>query len=135
MNKSSWNQLKKLTEGYIDFMSNVGSLESKDYLEYINTDLGIFQANIAKIENGKEIVKGFSALLDQLKNARSFAFPWNIKTFDIMCDVEKNMSVVRFSWDSSQVGLHITTAILKFNREDKISEINEVYNKLGDISH
>lgn len=122
-----------LSMEYINFMSNVGSFSNlEDYESYSSN---IFSQMVKKNENGKSILEGRAALIEQLRNARAFAFPWSIKVLDVLCDKEKNCAVVRFSWDSEKVGLHITTAILQFDSNGKILEIKEVYNQFADITH
>lgn len=84
---------------------------------------------------GKIIVEGHEELIAQLKNAKNYAFPWTIEVLDALEDKEKRAGVVRFTWNSEKMGLHITTAILKFDEDGKIIQINEVYNKLADVTH
>ncbi|QOL19832.1 hypothetical protein [Candidatus Bodocaedibacter vickermanii] len=125
--------LLSLSMRYIDFMGNVGAFSNlEDYESYSSN---IFSQDVKKIENGKCILEGRTALIEQLRNARAFAFPWSIKVLDVLCDKEKNCSALRFSWDSEKVGLHITTAILQFDSNGKILEIKEVYNRFADITH
>ena len=114
-------------------MSDVGNLGSgNDYLDSIPTH---FSQNIKKIENGKMIVNGQGELAEQLKGARKYAANWSIEVLDVLTDDKKNSAVVRFTWNSEKVGLHITTAILKFDKDNKIEGILEVYNAHGDITH
>lgn len=122
-----------LAVAYIQFMSTVGSVS--DQSVYVQELPAIFSEHVTKVENGKVIVKGHQELLYQLKTARSFAYPWKMEILDVVADNDNSTAAVRFTWNSEKVGLHITTAILKFNKEDKITEINEVYNKFADITH
>lgn len=122
-----------LTMSYIGFMSDVGSTNDINFFQ--DQVPNIFVADVVKIENGKTILIGRDDLIVQLNNARKYGFPWSMQVLDIVCDEKKNTSAVRFSWDSKKVGPHITTAILKFNQDGKIMEINEVYNQFADITH
>ena len=114
-------------------MSNVGALLTEQ--EFVQQLPMLFAQSITKVENGKIIVTGQAALLDQLKNARDYAFPWKIEVLDVVNDDQNRKSMVRFTWNSEKVGMHITAAILKFDENSKIVEINEVYNKFSDITH
>lgn len=120
-------QLTALTIAYIQFMSNLGDLSNHEIC--INQLPELFAENVIKVENGKVIAKGHAALLTQLENARNYAFPWHIEVLDLISDDENRASAVRFRWNSEKVGPHITTAILKFNEDGKVFEIDEVYNK------
>ena len=122
-----------MTLDYINFMSNVGALLTEQ--EFVQQLPMLFAQSITKVENGKIIVTGQAALLDQLKNARDYAFPWKIEVLDVVNDDQNRKSMVRFTWNSEKVGMHITAAILKFDENSKIVEINEVYNKFSDITH
>lgn len=123
----------ELTLRYITFMSEIGQNEDKALIKQkIQT---LFTIHVVKIENGKEILLGQTALEKQLYQAQLFAYPWHMEILDMVCDHAQHTSAVRFSWNSEKVGLHITTAILKFDLESRIFEINEVYNKFADLTH
>lgn len=126
-------QLNAMILAYIQFMSMVGNVSNE--LVCFKEVPVLFSEKVVKIENGKVIAIGHEELLKQLENAIDYAFPWNIEVLDIIEDKEKRTGVVRFTWNSEKVGLHITTAILKFDKENKILEINEVYNKFADLTH
>jgi hypothetical protein len=126
-------QLKNLALSYISFMRDIGSIYDKRLT--LENVLKLFDENVCKIENGISIAQGYRALIEQLKKAITFAFPWRMEILDVICDKEQNIVVIRFSWDSKIIGLHITSVILKFNSKDKIIEINEVYNKFAGITH
>lgn len=125
--------LAVLAMNYINFMSNVGDANSE--IDYVTELPAHFSENITKIENGKVIVQGHEKLAEQLKNARKYGAPWSLKVLDVLSDEQNHSAVVRFTWNSKKVGLHITTAILKFDEDNKIQEIAEVYNKHGDVTH
>lgn len=126
------SQLVTLTLAYIQFMSNLGDLSHLQMC--INQLPELFAESVTKVENGRVIASGQPALLAQLENARNYALPWKIEVLDVICDDQNRASAVRFTWNSEKIGLFITTAILKFDRNNKIIEINEVYNKFSDIT-
>lgn len=128
-----FSTLNTLVLAYIQFMAFVGNTPSEQI--YIEKMPAIFAECVTKVENGKVIVVGAGELLNQLRNARTYAFPWTVEILDLLVDKENQTAAVRFTWNSDQVGLHITTAILKFDEAGKIVEINEVYNKFSDITH
>lgn len=121
--------LINLTLAYIQFMSQLGDL--KDHSLCLNQLPIIFAQSIIKEENGKIIATDQVSLLDQLESARKYAYPWTMEILDIITDNDKNTSVVRFTWNSQKIGRYITTAILRFDENYKIIEINEVYNKFA----
>lgn len=114
-------------------MSIVGSAPNEQ--AYLQKAPVLFAENVTKIENGKVIVVGLKSLLEQLKNARDFGFPWDLKVLELLEENEKKQGAIQFTWNSKKVGLHITTAILRFDDNNRIIEINEVYNKFEDITH
>ena len=121
------------THNYFQFMSLVGiDLEERQFLSQLPL---IFTEDIIKNENGKTIVAGQEQLITQLRNARNYAFPWTMEITNTVCDTTHKVAAIQFTWNSEKVGLHITTAILKFDEDNKINEIIEVYNKFADITH
>lgn len=95
----------------------------------------LFTESIQKIENGTLIVSNENELKTQLTNARAFAAPWTIKTNNIIVDEAHKTAAINFSWTSEKIGTHITTVIIKFDKNDKIYELNEVYNQATGIMH
>lgn len=53
-------------------MSNLGNLSNRSYLNQLPE---LFSETITKVENGRVIVRGQTALLKQLENARNYAAP------------------------------------------------------------
>jgi len=125
--------LTALALKYIAFMTGIGSDVPETDFQHCLPE--IFAENIKKIENGKLIVTGYQELESQLKNAQKFGAPWTLEILDVLVDESKNMAAIRFTWNSLKVGLHITTAILKFDKNHKITEIKEVYSVHGDVTH
>lgn len=66
------SHLIPLTLIYIQFMSNLGNLSNRSYLNQLPE---LFSETITKVENGRVIVRGQTALLKQLENARNYAAP------------------------------------------------------------
>jgi hypothetical protein len=95
----------------------------------------LFSGSVRKVENGTTIVSSEQELQRQLTNALAFAAPWKIKTEDVIVDESKKIVVVNFSWVSEKIGPHITTVIIKFDKNNKIFELNEVYNTSQGILH
>lgn len=114
---------------YMQFMSQLGDL--KDHSICINRLPEIFAQNVMKVENGKVIANDQISLREQLENARKYAYPWTIEILNIITDNSNNTSVIQFTWNSQKIGNYITTAILRFDKDWKIIEINEVYNELA----
>ncbi len=129
------SQLTLIAMQYISFMTSVGQIDSQNAEIDKQAMTKLFSEKIRKVENGKIIVEGHEQLLAQLKQAQSYAAPWTMKVLDTLADPENNAAVIRFTWNSDVVGLHITTAILKCDTEGRIYEIAEVYNKHSDITH
>lgn len=122
-------QLNALVLAYIHFMNMIGNV-TDDQVCFSEIPM-LFSKNVTKVENGKVIAIGHEELTKQLANAISQASPWRIEVLDLLEDKDKNIGIVRFTWNSKCIGLHITTAILKFDDDNKITEINEVYNKFA----
>lgn len=126
-------QIAVLALAYIELMTQLGNPNIEVKLE--NELPALFSSSIQKIENGTVIVSNERDLKKQLENARAFAAPWNIKTRDIIVDELQKTAAVNFSWTSDKIGSHITTVIIKFDKDNKIFELNEVYNSFQGIMH
>lgn len=126
-------KIAALALAYMELMTQLGNPSIDVNLE---KELpALFSASIQKIENGSVIVSNEKELQKQLTNARAFAAPWKIKTKDIIVDESQRIAAINFSWTSDKIGSHITTVIMKFDKNNKIVELNEVYNKTEGIMH
>lgn len=126
-------RIKEISLDYFNFMSEVGNTMAFEQCE--ETLLALFSEDIVKIENGSKILTGLMQLIEQLKNAQNYGAPWSMKLLDITCDESEQFAVIRFTWDSEKVGMHITAARLTISQDHKISAIDEVYNQFADITH
>lgn len=121
------DQFKVLGRRYVDFMSKVGQAEHEEtYLPEIPL---LFSKNCRKIENGNPLFDKIEDLQKQLRTAREYVGMWNITLLDLLSCPNDQACVVRFSWKLDKIEMHITTAILRFDSEMKIIEINETFNR------
>lgn len=123
--------LKALVLTYSLFIQDLGSNPNAvDFHEKVGT---LFSENVIKIENGKRTLEGQQALIEQLSGARKQAYPWTMEILKVVIDVEEKTAVLLFSWTSEKMGHFITSALLKFDENNKICEVNDVYNKFADL--
>ena len=125
------SQIAALALAYIELMTQLGDPSHQVNLEQALPVL--FSESIQKIENGTVIVSNEKDLQKQLTNARAFAAPWKIKTNDVVVNEAQKTAAINFSWTSEKMGPHITTVIIKFDKNDKIYQLNEVYNSTQGI--
>jgi hypothetical protein len=127
------SKIADLAVAYVGLMAQLGN--PKTEIKLANELPVLFAVSVRKIENGTIIVSSEQELQRQLTNALAFAAPWKIQTQDVIVDELKKSAVVNFSWVSEKIGSHITTVIIKFDKNNKICELNEVYNTSQGILH
>lgn len=126
-------KLAVLALAYVELMSQLGNPKVNPNLQ---TEIpAMFSESIQKIENGTVIVSNTGELQKQLLNARTFAAPWQIKTQDVVVDEAQKTAAINFAWTSEKIGSHVTTVIIKFDKNDKIYQLNEVYNSTKGVMH
>lgn len=127
------SHITALAVAYIELMSQLGNPNSHPNLQ---TEIPKrFNQSIQKIENGTVIVSNINDLQKQLTNARAFAAPWKIKMNDVVVDEKQKTAAINFAWTSEKIGSHVTTVIIKFDQNDKIMQLNEVYNSTQGVMH
>ena len=122
----NYETLKVAAARYIDFLKLVGNSDVKTYANQMPT---LCASDVKKIMNGKTAVTTRDNLVTQLGEVRDMVGTWTIENLDTVVSPADHSCIVRYVLKTAKDGSYITLAILRYDHEGMITEINEVYNK------
>lgn len=122
----SFDQLKEASEKYIDTLNIAGRMDANALAKRLPQ---VVTSKCQKIMNGKTATTDIVQLQFQLKDVINMAGAFTIDLLDTIPSPQDSASVVRYVLNSTYKGKFTTIAILRFNEDGLITEINEVYNR------
>ncbi len=128
--------LKQAAQRYIEFLQHFGKPgEQETYLEMTE----LISSSCLKIVNGGIVSRGADCIAlfefglnDQLRDMKERFGSWTIELDQegVIANLQKNVCMVRYDLKSSKSQETYTfIAYLRFNKNGKIQEIDELYNK------
>ncbi len=116
-----------LASSYIHFLKNVVSSDAKNVTDIIAEHT---TSNVKKIVNNETVCENVEGLSEQLISVREMAGRIDINLVNFCNDLENNKCSVRYMLDSELAGNFSTLAIVTYDDNKKIVEIDEIYTSL-----
>lgn len=121
----NYEALKSAGEKYLNFLNTVGQSDNSK----ANKQLPLVIApRCQKIINGKIVAKDTDQLKIQLQDVHKMVGTWTIESLDTIASPLDQACVVRYVLKSSQKGNYTTMAILRYDEQGRVKEINEIWN-------
>lgn len=125
----TYEQLKEKSVRYIAVLNLAGRLDAKGLADELPK---IVTNNCHKVINGKTMTTDIVQLKFQLEELINMAGVFTVEALDVLPSPQDSASVVRYILSSTYKGKYTTIAILHFNEDGVITEINEVNNRFED---
>ncbi len=117
--------LKIGCDRYIDMLNLAGKSDQTMYQKALPI---VMSPQCQKIINGKLAVSNIKQLDSQLQDVHKMAGNWDIQPLDVIASSTDKTCVIRYILNSKSKGHFTTIAILRFDDNGRIKEINEVWN-------
>lgn len=122
----SYESLKAAVGKYIDFLKLVGNSDEKTFSDQVPS---LVTTDFKKVINGKLSVAGSAKFAPQLQKLREKMGTWTIENLDTIVSPEDHSAVVRYVLKLPKKRDFTTIAILRYNDQGMLTEVNEVYHK------
>lgn len=119
--------LTKAAYQYLTILNKIGAAEDGCQSEEI---LLLCAKDCKKIRNGKLLFKGREFFAAQLDAGKNWLGTWSIDACEVLIASEECSAIIRYELSTEKEGDLIIIAILNFDSNYLISEINEVHNLL-----
>jgi len=127
MGLSEKEALIKATNHYIETLNQIGASQT----DYQSKDIEpLCSVNCKKIRNGKVLFEGKDFFAAQLDAGKEWLGTWKIDVKEILISTGSRAAVIRYELATEKEDHLVIIAILRFDSNYLISEINEVHNKL-----
>lgn len=111
---------------YIAFLKHQGLSANPSYPQEI---FSLCAKNCRKVRNGKLLFEGCEYFADQLNTAKEWIGTWSMDILDLIVSTDSRSVVIRYALSTEKEGVLIVFAILRYDENYMIYEINEVHNK------
>ena len=112
---------------YIETLNQIGASQT----DYQPKDIEpLCSVNCKKIRNGKVLFEGKDLFAAQLNAGKEWLGTWTINVQEILISTDSRAAVIRYELATEKEDHLVIIAILRFDPNYLISEINEVHNKL-----
>ncbi len=119
--------LFQVANNYIKILNKIGKLQSDCRSEDIMT---LCSMNCKKVRNGKVLFEGKDFFAAQLDTGKEWLGAWSIKVQEVLISTDNRSAVIHYELATEKEDDLVIIAILHFNSNYLINEINEVHNKL-----
>lgn len=114
--------LINLSNKYVEYLNTVGAS-----LEAIKTSVHPFALNCSKVINGTLVVTNAEQFKEQLWQVREPAGRWQVELIECLPCADNKTAVVRYDIVAENAGGFHVIAILRYNQNGLLEEVNEVY--------
>ncbi|MFA6915040.1 MAG: hypothetical protein WC222_01460 [Parachlamydiales bacterium] len=119
--------LIKAANHYIETLNRIGTSQT----DYQSNDIEpLCSINCKKIRNGKVLFEGKDLFAAQLDAGKEWLGTWAIDVQEVLTSTDNRTAVIRYELATEKEDHLVIIAILRFDSNYLISEINEVHNKL-----
>lgn len=124
---STKEALIKAANHYIETLNQIGASQT----DYQSKDIEpLCSVNCKKIRNGKVLFEGKDLFATQLDAGKEWLGTWTIDAQEILISTDNRAAIIRYELTTEKEDRLAIIAILRFDSNYLISEINEVHNKL-----
>lgn len=127
MSLSEKEVIAKAAHQYLTILNKIGAAKSKCPAEEI---LSLCAKGCRKIRNGKLLFEGREFFAAQLNAGKGWLGIWSIDADEVLIAKDERSAIIRYELSTEKEGDLIIIAILYFDSNYMISEINEVHNRL-----
>ncbi len=121
-------RLQDVTCRYLDFINSIGGGEFFSHAEVAAT---LLNQDCKKIFNGNLYTENRDDFVADLLSVNVNQGCWSVHAVDIIISAQKRASILRLIIKMETSEIFTAIVILRFNESDLITEINEVFNKIG----
>lgn len=119
--------LIKAANHYIETLNKIGASQT----DYRSKDIEpLCSVNCKKIRNGKVLFEGKDFFVAQLDAGKEWLGSWTIDVQEVLILTDNRAAVIRYELATEKEDHLVIIAILRFDSNYLITEINEVHNKL-----
>lgn len=111
---------------YVAFINRVGD---PHYTSFEDEVTALCAAKCKIVLNGITLFEDRELLIPHLTNAREELGSWTVEPLDLVVSTESRAVVVRYLLPTRNEGNVIAIMILRYDPDNLIAEINEVYNQ------
>lgn len=116
-----------LAQQYIDYLKEVGASPNGGFMNSPHP----FAENCKKVINGDLILATASDFKNHLKEITKVSEGWRIELADKIAANDNKTCVIRYFLSSATLGKFTTIAILRYDHDGLLEEVNEVYHPIG----
>jgi hypothetical protein len=127
MNELKIEILTKAANKYVELLNKIGASNNHSQAEEMVT---LCIKECKKIRNGQLLFARRDCFANQLNSAKEWLGHWSIDVQEILIAADKHSAIIRYHLDTVKEGALAVIAILHFDSENMICEINEVHNRL-----
>lgn len=117
--------LADIGRSYLDLLKRIGVERTKEYAQEVES---LFAPSCKKIVNGEVWYESRDDFLPQLLSTGKAAGLWNIQNLAIIPGIDGKTVVIHFIAPTENIGIWNAITILRCNEQQKIIEIDEIFN-------
>ncbi len=124
-------KLLEVTHRYLGFINRI----SKGEVPQRDAAVSLLAPDCKKVLNGKVYTKTRDDFISDLLEVNRTQGCWTVKPVDIISSPKNKSVTLRLMIDMEKLGPFTAIVICRFDANNLISEINEVFNKVEDSYH